>query len=131
MAHHSHRFRNRNVTRRFRNRERSRRYETSALESHIGLISNLMTDLLASKADSRKNRTPGRVCNSFYQRAVPMSRLFYSFMIVFSLAVVSFSTVGCGGASNEVIVDDRPEAEIAAEEEEYEKQMQAAEDVTQ
>lgn len=63
-----------------------------------------------------------------------MSRLVFSVMFAFSLSVLSLSA-GCGGSggSNEVIEDTRSEAEIAQEEEDYEKMMEEADadDVTE
>ncbi|WP_182871338.1 hypothetical protein [Stieleria mannarensis] len=52
-----------------------------------------------------------------------MSRLFYSFMFVFGLSVISFTAVGCG-ESNTVIEDTRSEEEIQQELDDYEKQME-------
>lgn len=55
-----------------------------------------------------------------------MTRLVYSFMFAFTLSILSFSAVGCGGSGeNTVIEDTRSEAEIQQEEEDYEKQMEA------
>lgn len=59
-----------------------------------------------------------------------MSRLVSSVMFAFSLSVLSFSVVGCGGGTeNSVIEDTRSPAEIDQEMEDYEKQMDAVEDV--
>lgn len=52
-----------------------------------------------------------------------MSRLVFSVMLAFSLSVLSFSAVGCGGPDNEVIEDTRSQAEIDQEMEDYDKQM--------
>ena len=60
-----------------------------------------------------------------------MSRLVYSALFAFSISVLSFSAVGCGGASNEVIEDTRSEADIQQEMEDYEKQMEESVEVTQ
>lgn len=62
-----------------------------------------------------------------------MSRLIQSVMFVFTVSVLSFSFVGCGGSGNEVIEDTRSEAEINQEEEDYEAMMEetAESDVTQ
>lgn len=63
-----------------------------------------------------------------------MSRLVYSVMFAFSLAVFSISAVGCGGSGeNTVIEDTRSEADIAQEEADYEAQMEESEssDVTE
>ncbi|QDV47414.1 hypothetical protein Enr13x_73230 [Stieleria neptunia] len=60
-----------------------------------------------------------------------MSRLVYSALFAFSLSVLSFSAVGCGGSGNEVIEDTRSEAEINQEMEDYEKQMEEADQITQ
>ena len=61
-----------------------------------------------------------------------MSRSVYSLLFVFCLGIFSVAAVGCG-ESNEVIVDDRSQAEIEQEEADYEAQMEAAEgdDVTE
>lgn len=59
-----------------------------------------------------------------------MSRLINTAVFAFSVCILSFSAVGCGEETT-VIEDTRPEAEIQAEEEAYEEQMEAADDVTQ
>jgi hypothetical protein len=62
-----------------------------------------------------------------------MSRLVFSAIFAFSISVLSFSAVGCGGSGeNEVIEDTRSEAEINQEEADYEKQMEEmSDDVTE
>lgn len=52
-----------------------------------------------------------------------MSRFCYSAMFVFSLFVVSISSVGCADSGNEVIEDTRPAAEVEQELEDYDEQM--------
>lgn len=58
-----------------------------------------------------------------------MSRSIYSALFGFCLAIVSVSAVGCS-EENAVIEDTRSETEIAAEEEAYEAEMEAADDVS-
>ena len=62
-----------------------------------------------------------------------MSRLVLTALFAFSLSVLSFSAVGCGGGGqNEVIEDTRSEAEINQEEADYEAQMEeSGDDVTE
>jgi hypothetical protein len=62
-----------------------------------------------------------------------MSRLVYSVAFGFCLSVLSISSVGCGGADNEVIEETRTQAEIDQADEDYEAQMEAdaAADVAQ
>ena len=59
-----------------------------------------------------------------------MSRSISSALFAFCLAIFSVAAVGCG-EDNTVIEDTRPEADIAAEDEAYEKEMEEADDVTQ
>ena len=61
-----------------------------------------------------------------------MSRLIYSVMFASSLSVLSISAVGCGGGSdNTVIEDTRSPAEVQQELEDYDKQMEETEQVTE
>ena len=90
--------------------------------------------LLALSASSRKIVSFNKFCYPyFHERAIVMSRLVYSVMFAFGLAVLSLSTVGCGGGSSEntVIEETRSEAEIAAEDAEYEAMMNAQDEVTE
>ena len=67
-----------------------------------------------------------------HQRAIIMSRLVSSVMLGLSVSVLSISAVGCGGTpENTVIEDTRSQAEIDQEMEDYEKQMESAEQVTE
>ena len=61
-----------------------------------------------------------------------MSRLVNSVMFAFSLCVLSIPAVGCGGGSeNTVIEDTRSDAEQQKEMDDYEKQMNAVEETAQ
>ena len=54
-----------------------------------------------------------------------MSRLVFSALFAFSISVLSFSAVGCGGSGeNEVLVDTRSEAEIEQDMADYEAEME-------
>ena len=59
-----------------------------------------------------------------------MSRLVPSLLFAFFLGFLSLAAVGCS-EQNSVIEDTRPEVDIVAEEEAYEKEMEAADDVSQ
>jgi hypothetical protein len=52
-------------------------------------------------------------------------------MFAFSLSVLSISAVGCGGPENTVIEDTRSQAEIDQEMEDYDKQMEEEEEITE
>ena len=58
-----------------------------------------------------------------------MSRLVCSFTFVCSLIVFTISSVGCGSSGNTVIEDERSEAEIQQELDDYEEQMNSVEQV--
>ena len=62
-----------------------------------------------------------------------MSRKITSLFFALSLPFLSVAFIGCGSEGNTVIVDDRSEAEVQQEMEDYDKQMEqdASDNVTE
>ena len=82
--------------------------------------------LLANRLNCSESDWVGDVYHkalNFQKRELVMSRSFYAGLVVFCLSICPLS-IGCGGRSEEVVEQTESEADMAAQDAAYEKEME-------